>query len=163
MSDVQAQEGEVRAQQHVLELSQERLGDDQLEDAAPPEVDDPTRRPLRRDEPGHEHPRVVEHAAKTVSKVFAPAKTQQAHLFISVIDTKSHRELQITQTKSKVGSKLKGVRAKNLNYLVLVPRTIPIKLAIPSNLLTPGRVYAIRIIARDPQGNKKTLLIPFKP
>ena len=88
---------------------------------------------------------------------------EQAHLFISVIDTKTGKELLITQTKSHVGNKLHGVQAKNLNYLVLVPRTIPIKLAIPNNLLTPGGSYAIRIIARDPQGNKKTLLIPFKP
>ena len=86
---------------------------------------------------------------------------EQAHLFISVIDQKTGKELLITQTKSKLGSKLKGVQAKNLNYLALVPRTIPIKLAVPLNLLKAGTTYAIRIIARDPQGNKKTLLIPF--
>jgi hypothetical protein len=88
---------------------------------------------------------------------------EQAHLFVSVIDPKTGKELLITQTKSKIGSNLSGAQAKNINYLVLVPRTIPLKLAIPSNLLTAGTTYAIRIIARDPQGNKKTLLIPFKP
>jgi hypothetical protein len=86
---------------------------------------------------------------------------EQAHLFVSVVDQSTGEELQITQTKSKLGEKLKGVQAKNINYLALVPRTIPIKLAIPTNLLKPGGKYAIRIIARDPQGNKKTLLIPF--
>jgi hypothetical protein len=86
---------------------------------------------------------------------------EQAHLFISVIDQKTGKELLITQTKSKLGSKLKGVQAKNVNYLARVPRTIPIKLAVPVNLLQSGGKYAIRIIARDPQGNKKTLLIPF--
>jgi hypothetical protein len=86
---------------------------------------------------------------------------EQAHLFISVIDKKTGKELLITQKKSKLGSKLNGVQSKNVNYLVLVPRTIPIKLAVPVNLLQAGGSYAIRIIARDPQGNKKTLLIPF--
>jgi hypothetical protein len=86
---------------------------------------------------------------------------EQAHLFISVIDKKTGKELLITQTKSKLTSKLKGVQAKNINYLALVPRTIPIKLAIPANLLTPGSTYAIRIIARDKQGNKSTILLPF--
>lgn len=86
---------------------------------------------------------------------------EQAHLFISVIDQKTGKELLITQTKSKLGSKLTGVQAKNINYLALVPRTIPIKLAVPLNLLQGGGQYAIRIIARDPQGNKKTLLLPF--
>jgi len=86
---------------------------------------------------------------------------EQAHLFISVVDTTTGKELLITQTKSKVGNKLTGEQAKNLNFLVLVPRTIPIKLAIPKNLLIAGHTYEIRIIARDPQGNKKTLVIPF--
>lgn len=86
---------------------------------------------------------------------------EQAHLFISVIDKKTGKELLITQTKSKLGGKLSGVQAKNVNYLALVPRKIPIKLAVPVNLLIPGTTYAIRIIARDPQGNKKTLLLPF--
>jgi hypothetical protein len=87
---------------------------------------------------------------------------EQAHLFISVIDKSTGEHLLITQTKSTIGSKLGGVQAKNINYLVLVPRTIPLKLAIPSNLLVPGHQYAIQIIARDPQKNKKKLLIDFK-
>jgi hypothetical protein len=110
-----------------------------------------------------------EFAPPLVPKIVGPAAIistnftidEQAHLFISVIDQKTGKELLITQTKSKLGGKLKGTQAKNLNYLALVPRTIPIKLAVPVNLLTPGTTYAIRIIARDPQGNKKTLLIPF--
>ena len=34
---------------------------------------------------------------------------EQAHLFVSVIDTKTNTELLITQTKSKIGSALNGV------------------------------------------------------
>jgi hypothetical protein len=86
---------------------------------------------------------------------------EQAHLFISVLDKKTGKQLLITQTRSKVGGKLTGPQAKSVQYLVLVPRTIPLKLAVPSNLLLPGGSYAIQIIARDPQGNKSKLLIPF--
>jgi hypothetical protein len=86
---------------------------------------------------------------------------EQAHLFISVIDKATGKQLLIAQDKSKVGKLLKGKQAKSLDYLVLVPRTIPLKLAIPANLLQAGRAYAIRVIARDPQGNKTNLLIPF--
>jgi hypothetical protein len=86
---------------------------------------------------------------------------EQAHLFISVIDKKTGKQLVIQQTKSKVGNALKGKQAKTVSYLVLVPRTIPLKLAVPAKLLVPGHSYSIRVIARDPQGNKKTLQIPF--
>lgn len=87
---------------------------------------------------------------------------EQAHLYVSVIDTKTGKEILITQKKSKIGSGLKGVQAKNINYLVLVPRRIPVKLALPANLVVPGGSYAIRVIARDPDGNKSKILIPFK-
>ena len=86
---------------------------------------------------------------------------EQAHLYISVIDKKTGKPLLITQTKSKLGNRLKGVQAKNLNYLVLVPRTIPVKLAVPANQLKAGGKYAIRVIAKDPQANKSMLQIPF--
>jgi hypothetical protein len=87
---------------------------------------------------------------------------EQAHLFISVIDTKTKKPLLITQSKSSVGKGVKGKPVKNIDYQVLVPRTIPLKLALPANLVLPGRTYAIQIIARDPDGNKSKLLIPFK-
>jgi hypothetical protein len=86
---------------------------------------------------------------------------EQAHLFVSIVDKKTGKELSIVQSKSKIGNKLKGKQAKTVSYLVLVPRTIPLSLAVPTRLLTAGGAYEIRVIARDPQGNKKTLLIPF--
>jgi hypothetical protein len=85
---------------------------------------------------------------------------EQAHLFISVLDRKG-KELVIDQKKSTVGRGVDGKPAKTINYLVLVPRTIPLKLAVPARLLVPGAKYTIRVIARDPQGNKSTLKIPF--
>jgi hypothetical protein len=86
---------------------------------------------------------------------------EQAHLFISVVDKATGKQLLITQSKTKIGKTLKGKQAKSLNYLVLVPRTIPLKVAIPANLLQAGHTYTIRVIARDPQGNKTSLNIPF--
>jgi hypothetical protein len=86
---------------------------------------------------------------------------EQAHLYISVIDEATGKEILITQTKSKVGSTLKGKQAKSVNYLVLVPRTIPLNLAVPANLLVPGHKYSIKVLAKDPQGNKTTLNVPF--
>jgi hypothetical protein len=86
---------------------------------------------------------------------------EQAHLFISVIDKKTGKQILINQSKSKVGEGVKGKPAKNIDYQVLVPRTIPLKLALPKNLLLSGHTYAIQVIAKDPQGNKSKLLIPF--
>jgi hypothetical protein len=86
---------------------------------------------------------------------------EQAHLYISVVNTTTGKELLITQKKSNINGGLNGKQAKNVNYLVLVPRTIPLKLAIPANLLASGGKFQIRVIAQSPTGDKKTLLIPF--
>jgi hypothetical protein len=86
---------------------------------------------------------------------------EQAHLFISVL-AKGGKKLVINQKKSNVGSGLRGANTKTIQYLVLVPRSIPLKLAVPARFLIPGRNYTIQVIARDPQGNKTTLKIPFR-
>ena len=44
---------------------------------------------------------------------------------------------------------------------MLVPRTIPLALRVPSNLLQRGQTYTIRVIAVDAQGNKTRSEIPF--
>lgn len=86
---------------------------------------------------------------------------EQAHLWISIIDKATGKKLVIVQNKSKVGGKLHGRPYKTPQYLVLVPRTIPLTLAMPSRLLVSGVKYEIKILARSPLGDKKTLLIPF--
>lgn len=88
---------------------------------------------------------------------------EQARLWVSIVTGKSLKapKLLISQKHSKIGRGLKGAPAKSINYLELVPRTIPLKLAIPKNLLQPGKTYYLRIIARDPQHNRKVLYIPF--
>jgi hypothetical protein len=90
---------------------------------------------------------------------------EQVHLYISVIDSKS-RPLLLTQSSkrggSKVGNGLDGPQTKFIQYAVLVPRTIPIQLRVPSNLLKPNTAYKIRIVAIDPQGNRSQVLVPFR-
>jgi hypothetical protein len=87
---------------------------------------------------------------------------EQAHLFISIVDKTQNKELLITQTKSKASGKpLTGKQAKTVNYLVLVPRTIPLKIAVPNNLLNSTDSYVIRIIAVAPDGKKTIVEIPF--
>jgi hypothetical protein len=86
---------------------------------------------------------------------------EQAHLFVSVFDQKTRKELPIVQDDSKIGGKLSGKAATTVNYLELIPRTIPLKIAIPSADLKPGEAYAIRVIARAPNGAATTVEFPF--
>lgn len=86
---------------------------------------------------------------------------EQAALYFSVLDSAGD-QLLLTQKGSKFGSGgAHGVQAKTIHYVMLVPRTLPFAIRIPSNLLKPGATYQIRIIAVDAQGDKTTTLIPF--
>jgi hypothetical protein len=101
------------------------------------------------------------------AKVVATAVTfdEQVHLYISVIDPKNTPLLLTQKSKrggSTVGNGLNGPQTKFIQYAVLVPRTIPMRLRVPSNLLEPNVKYRIRIVAIDPQGNRTQLLIPFR-
>ena len=88
---------------------------------------------------------------------------EQTHLYISVVD-QSGTPLLLTQDSrrggSLVGKPLTGPQTKFIQYAVLIPRTIPLTLRIPANLVAPGRTYRIRISATDPSGDKSFLLIP---
>ena len=66
-----------------------------------------------------------------------------------------------SQSVLLVGGGIKGPGTKNVQYVVLVPRTIPVKLAIPANLLEPGKRYVITITAKSPSGEVRTLSIAF--
>jgi hypothetical protein len=87
---------------------------------------------------------------------------EQAHLTLSVFDKATGKKLLLTQTKSQLGKGITGKQTKNIQYLVLVPRTIPLKLAIPANLLASGHSYYIRIRARSPLNTVKFLTIPIR-
>lgn len=90
---------------------------------------------------------------------------EQAHLYISVIDAADTPLLLTQRSKrggSTVGAGVAGPQTKFIQYAVLVPRTIPITLRIPVNLLLRGQTYRLRIVAFDPQGNRSQLLIPFR-
>jgi hypothetical protein len=85
---------------------------------------------------------------------------EQAALYISVLDANGER-LILNQNGSKVGSAVKGKQVKTIHYVVLVPRSIPIQLLVPRNLLKKGATYTIHVIAVDSDGNKSTTDIPF--
>jgi hypothetical protein len=86
---------------------------------------------------------------------------EQAHLTISVFDKRTGKKLLLTQGKTAIGKGVHGRQTKNIQYLMLVPRTVPLRLAIPANLLAPGNSYYIRIRARSPLNTIKFLTIPF--
>jgi hypothetical protein len=87
---------------------------------------------------------------------------EQAHLTISVV-TGGGQSLLVSQRRSIVGDGVDGASTKKIQYSVLVPRNgIPIVLSIPKNLLRPGVTYYIVVRAVDPQGNVRTLKIPFR-
>jgi hypothetical protein len=86
---------------------------------------------------------------------------EQAAIYISVLDSNGV-QLLLTQKGTKIGGgNVTGPQVKTIHYVMLVPRTIPLKLRIPANLLIPGHRYTIRVIAVDPQGNKSRVDIPF--
>jgi hypothetical protein len=85
---------------------------------------------------------------------------EQAALYISVLDADGNR-LVLNQNGSKVGAGLSGKQVKTIHYVVLVPRSIPIQLLVPKNLLVKGQTYRIHVIAVDSEGNKSATDIPF--
>ena len=85
---------------------------------------------------------------------------EQAALYLSVVDADG-TPLLLTQKGSKVGGGVEGPQTKSIHYVMLVPRTIPLTLRIPANLLVSGQTYRIRVFAVDAEGNKTTTFIPF--
>ena len=85
---------------------------------------------------------------------------EQAALYFSVLDPDGV-QLLLTQRGSKIGSNVDGPQTKTIHYVMLVPRTIPLALRVPANLLQRGKTYTIRVIAVDAQGNKSRTEIPF--
>jgi hypothetical protein len=85
---------------------------------------------------------------------------EQAALYFSVLDS-SGKQLLLTQRGSHIGGKVEGPQVKTIHYVMLVPRTIPVQIRVPKNLLHQGQTYRIRIIAVDPQGNKTISFISF--
>ncbi|HEV7641215.1 MAG TPA: hypothetical protein VGO39_10155 [Gaiellaceae bacterium] len=85
---------------------------------------------------------------------------EQAALYFSVLDAKGN-QLLLTQRGSTIGGKVDGAQVKTIHYVMLVPRTIPVQIRVPANLLAKGETYRIRIIAVDAQGNKTRTFISF--
>jgi hypothetical protein len=85
---------------------------------------------------------------------------EQAALYFSVLDSNG-AQLLLTQRGSRIGGAVNGPQVKTIHYVMLVPRTIPVKIRVPANLLKKGQTYRIRIIAVDAQGNKTRTFISF--
>ena len=85
---------------------------------------------------------------------------EQAALYISVLDAGGNR-LILNQNGSKVGGAVSGKQVKTIHYVLLVPRSLPIQLLVPKNLLVKGQTYRIHVIAVDSDGNKSETDIPF--
>jgi hypothetical protein len=85
---------------------------------------------------------------------------EQAALYFSVLDSAGN-QLLLTQRGTKIGGSVDGPQVKTIHYVMLVPRTIPVQIRVPANLLQKGATYRIRIIAVDAQGNKTRAFISF--
>jgi hypothetical protein len=85
---------------------------------------------------------------------------EQAALYFSVLDG-NRRQLLLTQEGSSIGGNVSGPQTKTIHFVMLVPRTVPLVLRIPANLLKVGERYSIRVIAVDANGNKTRTTIPF--
>jgi hypothetical protein len=85
---------------------------------------------------------------------------EQAALYFSVLDSAGN-QLLLTQRGTKIGGNVDGPQAKTIHYVMLVPRTIPVQIRVPANLLEKGATYRIRVIAVDAQGDKTRTFISF--
>jgi hypothetical protein len=85
---------------------------------------------------------------------------EQAALYFSVL-APDGEQLLLTQNGSSIGGGVEGPQTKTIHYVMLVPRTLPLQLRVPANLLVQGQTYTIRVIAVDPQGNKSTVFVKF--
>jgi hypothetical protein len=126
-------------------------------------------------DPNHTHtgpPGLHRHGPVRVSRnhhgKFVMVKTgisvdEQAILTISITTGKGRgaKQLLISQRHSHVGQGVKGRSTKILRYLMLIPRTIGLNLAIPKRMLQHGHRYYIHITATAPNGRRASLFIPF--
>jgi hypothetical protein len=79
---------------------------------------------------------------------------EQALLFISVLDPRGKQIVLSRRGKKKTTT---------IIYRKLIPGLLSSKFLFSAGELKPDAPYKIRIIARDPQGNKSTLFIRFRP
>lgn len=83
---------------------------------------------------------------------------EQADLLVSVLGPNGRR-VGLSQNGLRV---LTAQTAKTLHYRVLVPRVLNLRLFVSQKQAVPGKIYRIRITARDPSGKATTIVIPFR-
>jgi hypothetical protein len=84
---------------------------------------------------------------------------EQAVLYISVLDADGNR-LVLNQKRAKVGTAVSGKQVKTIHNFVIVPRSIPIQMLVPKNLLVKGQTYMIHVIAVDADGTTDATYLP---
>ena len=131
------------------------FGDPNHEHTGPPGVENG--KPGEKAPPSQVKPAVDRKAFLVTAQITVD---EQAALYFSVLDPDGN-QLLLTQRGSKIGGDVDGPQTKTIHYVMLVPRTIPLALRVPSNLLQRGQTYTIRVIAVDAQGNKTRSEIPF--
>jgi len=129
------------------------FGDKNHEHTGPPGLKSGT--PGEKTRPAH-----VKHSGTAMVVSTTLTVDEQAGLYFSVLDA-SGKPLLLSQKGSKIGTRVSGPQTKTIHYVLLVPRTIPLTLRIPSGRLVPGHTYTIRVIAVDAEGNKSSTRIPF--
>lgn len=110
---------------------------------------------------GQVRPRVDRNDRRFVRVGTRVTVDEQAHLTISVVGPRGG-ELPLSQRRSNIAHGVTGPPTNNVQYALLIPRTILVDLAIPRQLLQRGRTYFIVIRAEDPDGNVSTIRIPFR-
>lgn len=88
------------------------------------------------------------------------AVDEQALLRIDVLTRKGVR---LPLVESNDGGDPSGLRARTLEYWVLVPRVIHLSLRLPLYLLRDRGSYVLRVRATDHDGNTSTLRVRFLP
>jgi hypothetical protein len=86
---------------------------------------------------------------------------EQADLTVSALRPNG-KPILLKKNTSRIGQSLRESNVRSIRYRVLIPRTIPVKLNIPKGQLQRGVVYRLKIVARDPDGNARTIYIRFR-
>jgi hypothetical protein len=93
------------------------------------------------------------------------ALDEQSDLFISVVDGSGNRVL-LTQKGPRGGSFVGGpltgaANVKTIKYRVLVPRSVPIVLRLPTSVVKRGSSYTLLVTAISPTGQRSQIKVPF--
>jgi hypothetical protein len=85
---------------------------------------------------------------------------EQADLYLGV--RRSDKRVMLERKGSYLGGALRGPDARRLEYRILIPRAIRVRVKIETKRLKDNRAYSIRLRATDPSGLSSRLSIRFR-